>query len=114
MFLYFLRLNKNLNESSKRFVKGILIHELCHLESFKEQKFSKNLLNAIKYWLSKSERKKVERETDKTVISKGYAKDLYFTRMHSRKWRKKKGLNLDHFYMTPEEIKSYAQKIGKW
>ena len=94
-------------------MKGLIVHELCHFEIYLEEGWFKILLWELNYWLSLKFRKKEEYKVDKRVITKGYARDLYWQRL-SRWDSTDKNHPLKEVYISPEEIKKYAKKIGKW
>jgi len=87
---------------------ALIVHELCHLEIFYKRSFFKNIKIEIAYWLFGKIRRHEEVETDKLLIKKGYAKGIY--KLAKKKVNKK----ISKYYMSPEEIKSYAKKINKW
>ncbi len=95
-------------KKERKYKVALLAHELAHFETFEEEAWIISFFKMIPYALSKRYRKKVESDTDKRVIKKGYAKELFEL---SKKYKTK---TLKEGYLKPEEIKLYAQKIGKW
>ena len=93
------------NLKNKIKIQGVLAHELCHLERFKKKGWLKYAFEGAFYWIIPSFRINEDRNTDKSAIEKGYARNLY-----SLKKNKKK----NKYYLSAEEIKEYARKIGKW
>ena len=73
-FLEIIFINKNIKLSNSE-IKGLLVHELCHFERDIGRGWLISLFLAnIYYWSNPSFRRKEERETDKLVIKKGYAR----------------------------------------
>ncbi|MEK6875101.1 MAG: hypothetical protein AABX30_00265 [Nanoarchaeota archaeon] len=95
-----------------KYLKAILIHELCHLEVFEKRRWLKYCFIEIAYWFNKRLREKEEKDTDKLAIKKGYAKDIYDLCNYLRKDKNRK--ELIKYYLSPKEIRFYAKKIKKW
>lgn len=113
-FVRVIKLHPRVRTYSSAFLKALLVHELCHLEAWEKHPFHFYFIRGIKLILRKN-RIKDEHETDKCVIRKGYARALYAQRASRWSERKDKRVRkLLELYFTPEEIKSYAKKIGKW
>jgi len=89
-------------------IRGFLAHELCHFEIYKKDCFLKTWVFWILYWFSPKIRRKIERETDKLTIEKGYGKELY------EALKKSVYSDRDKYYFSLKEIKDYAKSIGKW
>ncbi len=91
---------------------GLLVHELCHFETFEKRGWLKTNILGTYYFISEKFRKKEELQTDKKVIEKGYANQIYKQRLLS--WKSTdENHKLKKIYMSPEEIKKYAEEIGK-
>ena len=116
---YIIYIGSQINKKSGKALKGFLTHELCHLEDLQNMSpfmsfIRLNILNDLIMFLPLYF--PLERSADMKSIEKGYARELYqnHKKVESRypKWLcnivYKKG------YMKPEQIKSYAKKIGKW
>lgn len=104
-------INKNIGP--KKSAVGIFAHELAHLEEYERTNVISRLFGSIKYWIiSKKFRERDENYIDKSVIKKGYAKELFINRQWVFAHRKDK--NLNKYYLSPEEIKKYAKSIRKW
>jgi predicted SprT family Zn-dependent metalloprotease len=115
-FPFFLRIRTNpiLREHSDGMLIGIFAHELTHLEKFvNSSKFEYYILREFKI-ISKKFIKREEEETDKEVIKKGYAKELYLQRKSRWGLKDRKIEKLKKFYISPDKIKNYAISIGKW
>jgi len=98
---------------SKNEMIALMVHELCHLEIYHERGWLKTSFFGFYYWTSSSFRKNEEYKTDERVIKKGYAKNIYCQRL--LRWKQTpKNHKLKKIYMSPDEIKKYAKKIGKW
>ena len=91
---------------------GILVHELCHQERYIQMGVGRYLLFVAGYIFSNKARTSEERATDKLTIEKGYGRNLYELTLISHRDENHKSI-LDN-YLTPDEIKTYAQSIGKW
>ena len=105
-------INKKRKFNSKE-LTGLLVHELCHFEIYQNRGWLKTNFFGILYWVSFKFRKNEERLVEKMVIRKGYARHTYEQRL-SRWNAVDKHHKLKKIYMSPEEIKTYAKKIGKW
>tara|TARA_Y100000310_G_C20610622_1_gene777782 strand:+ start:270 stop:731 length:462 start_codon:yes stop_codon:yes gene_type:complete len=103
-------IHKKHRDSSNKVLKGLFVHELCHAEIVEKRSLLKNMLIGIAYWFVDSTRKKEENETDKLIIKKGYSRELF----KLTKLREEEGKEYSKYYLSPQEIKSYAKKIGKW
>ncbi|HVN59096.1 MAG TPA: hypothetical protein VMT63_12420 [Bacteroidales bacterium] len=93
-------------------IEGILAHELCHQERYIKMGFWRYLRFIFSYTFDKNARYLEERATDTLTIEKGYAHQLYELTLISNNDPKHKTIIGN--YLSPEEIKSYAVKIGKW
>ena len=87
---------------------GVLAHELCHLETFEKKRGLKYAFDGILYWTNVKKRTKEDKDTDRLAIKKGYAKELYYFKKNKRKSK------IAKYYLSAEDIKKYAKKIGKW
>ena len=95
---------------------GALAHELVHFENYS------GIFGWLRYWVenfafyfSKFLMAKFEKNTDEETIRRGYAKELYLSRVFRLKnISKKYAFQWAKCYLSPEEIKSYAQEIGRW
>ena len=104
-------INKSFKDSSLSRIKGVLVHELCHLEIFFNRGFFKNTIKGILYHISSKHRRIEEREAEELAIEKGYAHEIYTAALESNKLKTKK---ISSYYMSIDEIKRYAKSIGKW
>ena len=98
---------------SESTLKGLFAHELSHISII----IKMNLFEKFKFisWIwSKKVKIKFERDSDLMAIKKGYAKGLYYQRLSRINSRDKHAKRLKKLYMSLEEIKSYAKKIGEW
>ena len=89
--------------------RRVLAHELGHILNFEEHNFFGKIWMGFRYFTSRNVRRLVENTCDKIAIEKGYARGLFLAK--SKKRKKKK---YDECYLSPEKVKSYAKKIGKW
>lgn len=93
---------------SKTELKSVIAHELSHFAIWQKMGYFKYSFWGMSYWISSQYRKKVEFETDKLAIQKGYARGVYSIA------KKSKIKNRTKHYLSAEEIKNYAKEIGKW
>jgi len=100
---------KNFNENV---ITGILAHELCHQERYLKLGTLKYIRFAVRFLISRKAQAVEERDTDKLTIEKGYGRQLY--ELSEIQYYDKKHERINEFYMSLEEIKSYAESIGKW
>ncbi|MBP7730103.1 MAG: hypothetical protein KA114_00550 [Bacteroidales bacterium] len=100
---------KKLNDSAMR---GIIAHELCHQEKYLKMSPWQYIRFAAKYLFFKKARMLEEKDIDRLTIEKGYGRELYELSLISRADLRHK--NIIDNYMTPEDIKDYAIKTGKW
>lgn len=86
-FLFFsvIRISPHVRKLSDKAKTGLLVHELCHLETFYEKGPVLTLIGTFLYFLSERIYRKVERKNDEKVVSKGYGKELKVF----RKWAEK-------------------------
>ena len=103
-------INKFCKNFSKKEVRAILAHELCHAELSKKYGFLKTLKIFTLYWFFPEIRRKEEIKTDKLVIKKRYAKDLVL--LHKRLEKDYPELK-DKTYMSVKKVKSYAKFITR-
>jgi len=94
-------------------IAGGIAHELMHFEDYSKKNWIEYFFSFLHYKLSKKFMRDSEIKTDKLTIQRGYAKELYANRAYriKRNPLAEKGKTP---YLFPEEIKSYAKKIGKW
>ena len=101
--------NKKRKFTKKQLI-GLFAHELGHFELFQKRGWFGFLFVLLFYWTSSKFRKKEEERVNKLIIKRGYAREYYDL---EKKFYNNK-LKSSKFYLSSEEIKSYAQKIGKW
>jgi len=91
---------------------GILAHELCHQERYARLGFWKYLRFAVRFLTSRKAQAEEETATDRLAVEKGYGRQLYeLTELSHYDKNHDKIIEL---YLSPEEIKSYAESLGKW
>jgi len=95
-------------------LKGGLAHELIHLEDAKKMNLFEFIVFFLKYNLSKKFAQNLELLTDKGVIERGYARELYANRKFRFKNLSEKDKKIMKNYFDPEGVKKYAQSMGKW
>lgn len=99
-------------KDNKDYVTALFAHELSHLDIFEKRSWIRFFYLYIKYWLSPKFRKETEYKVDKQAIRKGYAEQSYKRR--KKHWKLGVKHKLDRYYMSPEEIRSYAKSIKRW
>ena len=93
-------------------IKGILAHELSHQERYFEMGFVAYLKFAVRFLFSRRAREAEEKAVDRLTIEKGYGKYLYEVTLLSLNNKNHRKINDN--YLSPEEIRLYAEKLGKW
>lgn len=120
VFKRFVIITKNVTDLEKDSLKGLFVHELCHVEDSIKRTYIQETIQAIREslsWLFNTlYSKNIERKTDLKTIKKGYSKELFKYSSEREKTKSKKTLIAlyNRGYLSPEEIKSYAKRIGKW
>ena len=105
-------ISKKARKFPKRIIKGILAHELSHLIYYGILGSWASLVFDFKYWTDSQARTKEEIRAIKNTIERGYAKESYAVAVQQERNPYRKRIN--KVYLSPEQIKSYAKKIGKW
>jgi hypothetical protein len=107
------------NLDGKSYFIGTFAHELVHFKNYSGIfGWGRCFLENLAFQLAKFNKIPMalfERGTDRETVRRGYAKELYKNR--SLRWKNSSKEYWDkwsHCYLSPEEIKSYAQKINKW
>lgn len=102
-------INRNRKFSNNQ-LRGLFVHELSHFEVFQKRGWLLSWFVALLYWIFPRFREKEEKNVEKKIIQKGYAREYYsiVKEFYSKKFKASK------YYFSPEEVKSYAQKIRKW
>lgn len=108
----FILINKALNNIDDFTMRGNLAHELCHQERYIKMGFVGYIRFVISYFASKSFRREEENVIDKMTIEKGYAKELY--EVSQLRMKDKKHESIKKLYYQLNDIRTYAEKIGKW
>jgi len=90
-------------------LKGLLAHELIHLEDFSIMGWGKKFLWDFRYLFSRKNRRKIERETDKKTILKGYGKELRALRLKRESIKDKNFKKIKRFYLSSKEIEKYLK-----
>jgi hypothetical protein len=111
-FLRFIVISTRSEGFNDNVLTGILAHELCHQERYANLGTWKYLLFAIRFLLSRKAQAVEETATDRLTVEKGYGRQLFeLTEISHYDKNHDKIIEL---YMSPEEIKSYAESLGKW
>ncbi len=111
IFFWRIRTGKKLRKLPDEFLKGILAHELSHIEIFGKRNFIRKIISGLKYFISRVSREKEEKSTDRMAIEKGYGKELYSFRKYNLSVADKKTKErIRKYYLFPEEIKKHMKK----
>jgi len=100
---------KNFNDDE---MTGLIAHELSHQERYLSMGTIKYILFAIRFVFSRKVQAFEEKATDRLTIEKGYGRYIYEISKLSKADPNHKKINPN--YLTPEEIKGYAEELGKW
>lgn len=102
-------INKKRKFSDNQLI-GLFVHELGHFEVYQKRGWLLFWFVELLYWTFPRFREKEEKNVDRKIIQKGYAKEYYslVKEFYNKKLKSSK------YYFSPEEVKSYAQKIRKW
>jgi hypothetical protein len=111
-FIRFIVMSTRTSQFNENVITGILAHELCHQERYFRLGASKYLLFGLRFIFSRKEQALEEKATDRMTIDKGYGKQLY--ELSEIQYFDKKHERINELYMSLEEIKEYAESIGKW
>ncbi len=104
--------NKKCRNFSNKELEAFFIHELCHMSYFSKTDFFKSVLYGfLSNFSTGAIRKKIEFETDRMVIRKGYARQMFelIKRRENDTYRRD-----FKCYMSANQLKSYAKRIKKW
>jgi len=111
-FFRLIVISSRTKEFSESVHTGIMAHELCHQERYLAMGALRYIKFAAGFLTSRKAQAAEERATDMLTIEKGYGRQLhelsqiqYFDKKHER---------INEFYLSLEEIRSYAESIGKW
>lgn len=91
---------------------GIIAHELSHQERYLNMGIRKYILFTLGFVFSQKVREDEEKATDRLTIEKGYGRNIYEVSRLSLADSNHRRINAN--YLTPDEIRSYSEKIGKW
>jgi len=98
-----------LTGASKTMIKGLLAHELAHIEDFNDKGWFYLMIFVLKYKFSDNFRKRVEYSADKIAIKAGFRREL----RRYREYRLKTGSEqdrkvLEKYYLSPKEIENLS------
>ena len=111
-FLRIIVISKRTRNFSDDVLKGILAHELCHQERYLAMGSLTYIIFAFRFIFSRKVQAQEEKATDRLTIEKGYGKFLYEVTLLSLNDKNHKNINDN--YLTPAEIRSYAESLDKW
>ncbi len=118
---FFFILNKVYQKLDDEAVKGNLAHELCHLVLDHQYRggindLFHNFVKFLSFAFNTKMSREIENKVDREVIRRGYARDLLSSHLAWEKFFSERALRKLHSrgYLTSEQIKTYAKKIGKW
>jgi hypothetical protein len=105
-------ISRRTEEFSDSVMTAIIAHELCHQERYLEMGTLKYLKFAANYLFSKRAQEEEEKATDRLTVEKGYARQLYQLTEISHNDGNHSAILTN--YLTPDEIRGYAEELGKW
>ncbi len=115
-------INKKCRRRKLIVLRGQFAHELSHLvNDYLDKGFLSSVWHLIKkiisFGINTEFSRKIETQVDKETIRRNYRKERYslaedFITFYGQYFLDKKFY--PRGYLSPEEIKSYAKKIGKW
>ncbi len=111
-FLRVIVLSKRVRHLKESEITGLIAHELCHQERYIQMGVMRYLGFVIRFLASRDERTAEEKATDRLTIQKGYGRELYELSMKSQRDSKHKRIN--KYYLSPDEIRSFSESLGKW
>jgi hypothetical protein len=111
-FIRFIIISTRSRNFNDNVIIGLLAHELCHQERYAKLGTLKYIRFAIGFLISRKAQATEERATDMLTIEKGYGRQLY--ELAEISYYDKSHEKIIEFYMSPEEIKSYSERLGKW
>ena len=111
-FFRFIVISTRTRNFTDEILTGIMAHELCHQERYLGMGTGRYMKFAAGFLFSKKVQAAEEKATDRLTIEKGYGRHLYELTLISRKDKNHK--KIINNYLSPEEIKAYALKSGKW
>jgi hypothetical protein len=111
-FIRFIVMSTRSKDFKEDVLVGIIAHELCHQERYLKLGSFKYLIFAFRFLTSRKAQAAEEKATDKLTIEKGYGRQLH--ELSEISYYDKNHEKIIELYMSPEEIKSYSESIGKW
>ena len=105
----FVKVSQKLRKFSDKEIEAILAHEMGHILRFESCGFLGKLWKGFKYFVFRHHRTLEENACDKIAIGRGYAKGLYKFKSRRRKKKKYTGC-----YLSANDVRDYAKRIGKW
>jgi len=119
---YYIFINKKCKTRNTKALTGQFAHELCHIVlDYLHKGLFTSLLHFVRKTMSAMFNtpfsRKIETQTDKETIKRGYARELYSLNLDKKKRYSERILKKSLYtrgYLTPKQIMSYAQKIRKW
>jgi hypothetical protein len=103
------------NDATNQQISGALAHELMHFETYEKYGWKRYILEYFAYLFFKRLMTQYEKENDRQVIQRGYARELYANRAYRiKKISASEFKKIGACYLLPNEIKAYAKRIGKW
>lgn len=112
-FLKRIRVGLMLRKADNKTLAGLFAHELCHFEDFKKKGYLITFICYILHKFSDKFRRKLEKETDRLTIRKGYGNELIKITSFVNKRRTKKRKHFEKNYLKVEEIKQEMKKLKR-
>lgn len=111
-FFRFIVISTRTKEFSDSVHTGIMAHELCHQERYLGMGTLRYIKFAAGFITSRKAQAAEERAADMLTIEKGYGRQLH--ELSQIQYYDKKHERINEYYLSLEEIRSYAESIGKW
>ncbi len=111
-WLRFILISTRTKGFSDKALAGLIAHELSHQERYLAMGIRKYLLFAFGFLFSRKVQANEEKATDRLTIEKGYGRYLYEVSRLLQADVNHRRINAN--YLTPDEIRSYSERLGKW
>ena len=112
----FIGIHKRCRNFSNKELEALFAHELSHFDILLEMSFFERFGFYLAHVFSKKVQSSFETAADKELVKGGYSRGFYslIKKNENSKTKIEIERRLKNGYLSSEQIKSYAQKIGKW
>lgn len=104
-WIYLIILNKDVRKKDINYKIGLIVHEISHIDLYRQISWPKYIYEGILYLTSRKFRSKNEWKTEMYAIKKGFYKEILHYSKDREDFRSKYG------YMMPESIREYAKSL---